>query len=273
MDRVFNLTCAIYGLYIGKRLPKAAAALSYHLTMTLFPLIVCLYALLGENYQRALEILDFVEQFLSADSIRLLRSFLLHIATSNSRAILIAGLTVLIGSSSAAVRILQSSIGELQGGQRFQGVMNVLFSLVFSVAFLTAMYFAILVVLTGRDFLELLNGYLPFVDVRQSWQWLRFLLMAALEFVIFWAVYEVSKRRVDNYPGVPGAMLATVAMVAMSVLFSSFIAVSTRYPLVYGSLASMVLLMLWLYLSCQIILLGAALNVCLRDQEMRGASE
>ena len=32
-------------LYSEKRLTRAAAAMSYHLTMTFFPLIICLYKL------------------------------------------------------------------------------------------------------------------------------------------------------------------------------------------------------------------------------------
>ncbi|MBR1456201.1 MAG: YihY/virulence factor BrkB family protein [Oscillospiraceae bacterium] len=40
---------------------------------------------------------------------------------------------------------------------------------------------------------------------------------------------------------------------------------SARYPLVYGSITSLILLMFWLYISCQIIFIGAALNVALRD--------
>lgn len=262
-------------LFNEKRLARSSAALSYYLTMTLFPLIVCLYALLGDNYTRALQILGFLEQFLSAEATRLLRGFLFHVATSNSKAILAAGLMLLLSSSSAAVRCLQSSIGELQGGQRFHGLMDLLFSVVFSLAFLAAIYFAILVMFTSRDFLDLINGYLPFVDVSRSWQWLRFVLLAAIEFVIFWGVYEASERREEDYRSFPGALLATAATVAMSVLFSLFIGASTRYPLVYGSIASLVLLMFWLYLSCQIILLGAALNVCLRDlsRERNGEKE
>ncbi|MBQ9249724.1 MAG: YihY/virulence factor BrkB family protein [Oscillospiraceae bacterium] len=256
---------AIIDQYTKRRIPKASAALSYYLTMTLFPVIICLYALLGENYDRTMQILDFVEQFLSADTTMLIRRFIVHVAASNSTALLIAALTVLVTSASAAVRTLQSTIGEMQGGQRFQGLMDLLFSVIFSLAFLAAMYFAILVMFTGRDFLEWINGYLPFVDVRSSWRWLRFLLLGGIELVIFWGVYEVSKRRCDNYSTLPGAILSTLAIVAMSSVFSVFIAASARYPLVYGSLASLVLLMFWLYLSCQIIFLGAALNVVLRD--------
>ena len=66
-------------------------------------------------------------------------------------------------------------------------------------------------------------------------------------------------------PGLRKKIFITLGLVVMSWIFSGFIAVSTRYPLVYGSLASLILLMFWLYLCCQIIYLGAALNIALRD--------
>ncbi|MBO5556349.1 MAG: YihY/virulence factor BrkB family protein [Oscillospiraceae bacterium] len=265
--KVLHVVSELVRIYGEKRIPKASAAMSYYLTMTIFPLIVCLYSLLGENYVRALEIVDFVEQFISAETTRALRSFLLHVALTNNSGLLIAGITVLVTTSSAAVRTLQSTIGEIQGGQRFQGLMDLLFSLVFSLAFLAAMYFAILVMFTGRNFLELINGYLPFVDVSHSWRWVRFLLLGGIELVIFWGIYIASKRRTDSYATLPGAVLATIAMVVMSFVFSLFIAASTKYPLVYGSLASLILLMFWLHLGCQVIFMGAALNVVLRDMK------
>lgn len=254
-------------LYTEKRVKRASAALSYYLTMSIFPLIICLYGLLDENYDKAIRVLGFLEQFLSAETIRLMHGFLLHVAISRGGTILIAGLTVLLTTASAAVRTLQSTIGEMQGGQRFQGLMGFLFSVLFSLVFLAATYFAIVVMLTGRDVLELINGYLPFVDVRNSWQWLRFVLLAGNEFVILWGVYEVSKRRSDQYRTLCGALFATAATVIMSFVFSVFIAASARYPLVYGSLASMILLMLWLYMSCQIIFVGAAVNVAMCEGE------
>ena len=52
-------------LYFDHNIPKSAAALSYHLTMTFFPLLICLYALFGQNYLTALRVFGFVKQFLT----------------------------------------------------------------------------------------------------------------------------------------------------------------------------------------------------------------
>ena len=51
-----------------------------------------------------------------------------------------------------------------------------------------------------------------------------------------------------------------MAMVACSVVFSWFIGMSSRYALVYGSLASLIILLVWLYLCGNILLIGAAVS-------------
>ena len=265
MWKAFDILKRMFVLYIEKGIPRAAAALSYYMTMTFFPLLICLYSLLGKNYMRIMEAVRFLSQFVSADITHMLRSFMSHVALSGSNTILVAGLTVLLTSASAGVRSLQVTIGEMQGGTRYHGFKGILFSLIFSVVFVAAIYFAIVVIFTGRDFLQTVNGWLPFIDIGSSWQWIRFLLLAGIFFVIVWAVYAVSKQRYREYRTFPGAAFATIGMVVMSYAFSVFIAASTRYPLVYGSLASLILLMFWLFLSCQIIYLGAALNLVLRD--------
>ena len=106
-------------LYSGKHITRAAAALSYYLTMTIFPLIICLYTMLGNSYTNAMRILSFAEKLMAPDTARSIEDFLLYVASNNSNAMMVAGLTVLVTSASAACRSLQDSIGDMQGGQRF----------------------------------------------------------------------------------------------------------------------------------------------------------
>lgn len=265
MKKLLRLPNRIAFYYACYNIPRASAALSYYMTMTFFPLIICLYTLLGKNYQRVSETLTFFSQFLSAETVTMLRGFLSYVMRSSSTAMLIAGLTVLLTSASAGVRTLQITIGEMQGGQRHTGVSNILFSLIYSVAFVASIYFAILVVFTGRSIIEQINGLLPFIDIGGSWQWFRFTLLGGIVFVILWAMYLTARNHGARFRCYPGAIFATLGILVMTYVFSVFISASTRYPLVYGSLASLILLMFWLFLSCQIIMLGAAVNLAIRD--------
>ena len=79
MTSLMELVKAVYAIYMEKMVPRAAAALSYYLTMTIFPLIICLYALFGQNYEVAMNLINYLEQFLTPSASELIRSFLLHL--------------------------------------------------------------------------------------------------------------------------------------------------------------------------------------------------
>ena len=62
-----------------------------------------------------------------------------------------------------------------------------------------------------------------------------------------------------------GAAIASSLLVILGMFFSYFIDMSSKYTLVYGSLAALILLMFWLYISCMVILIGADINVAYRN--------
>ena len=134
-----------FKLYTERQIPRAAAALSYYLTMTTFPMIICLYALFGQSYAAALRVLNYFRQFLTPDAEAMIQEYLKHVAASDRHAILLAAVTVLLMPASAAIRLLESTIAEFQGGRRFRVLTDVLLSFAFAVALLVMLFFAIVV--------------------------------------------------------------------------------------------------------------------------------
>ena len=265
LKRFYALIRRILYYYNAKQIPLASAALCYYMMMTFFPLIICLYTLLGNSYSRARRVLDFAENMLSADTVQTIRTFLNYVAFNHSQAMFIAGVLFLLTTASAGMRSIQATLGRMQGGHRFPGARGILVSVVFAVAFLGTTWFGILVMFTSRDLVGILNEKLPFLDVNAGWQTIKYLLLGGMLFLVLWGIFSVSRLRESRFSTWPGALLGTLAMLAVSFLFSIFIAASARYSLVYGSLTSMILLMLWLFFSCQAMYIGAALNIAIRD--------
>ena len=273
MKKLINLIKRIIYYYNVKQIPLASAGLCYYMMMTVFPLIICLYTLLGKNYEQILRILDFAEDFMSPDAMDTIRSFFNYVASNHSMAMAVAALIVLVTSASAGVRSMQATIGRMQGGARYKGITGFLFSIAFSVVFLAALWFAILVMFSSQELLRLSSRWLPFLDISENWHEIKYFLLAFIMFLLLWGIYRISRKHGTRYPTWPGAVLATLGIVGMSLVFSAFIAVSARYSLVYGSLASVILLMYWFYLICQVIYIGAAMNVSLRDLRKRKGGE
>lgn len=68
----------------------------------------------------------------------------------------------------------------------------------------------------------------------------------------------------------PGAVFAVVMWVGASAGFSQYLANFGRYNEIYGSIGAVVALLMWLYLSAFLVLLGGALNAQLERRLGRG---
>ncbi|SPH23540.1 hypothetical protein DEA8626_02604 [Defluviimonas aquaemixtae] len=94
---------------------------------------------------------------------------------------------------------------------------------------------------------------------------LRFLPWFVL-FVVVFLVLGLFYRWGPNMEGqrhswvTPGAVLAALLWAGASMAFSAYLANFGSYNKIYGSIGAVIALMMWLYISAYIVLLGAALN-------------
>jgi membrane protein len=89
------------------------------------------------------------------------------------------------------------------------------------------------------------------------WPLLLFIALTGLAVVYRFAP---SRSKVKWHWITPGAVLATVLWVLGSAGFSFYVANFGKYNETYGSLAAVVIMLLWLYLSTYVVLMGAELN-------------
>src|SRR6266478_2373709 len=72
----------------------------------------------------------------------------------------------------------------------------------------------------------------------------------------------------------PGAIFFSVGWITVTKLFQLYVARYSRYDATYLALASIIILLTWMYLTCLFLLLGGKLNAILRrEREKRGKSE
>ena len=82
----------------------------------------------------------------------------------------------------------------------------------------------------------------------------------------------------ENYltirQSLPGAIFFSAGWIAVTKLFQLYVARYSRYDATYLALASIIILLTWMYLTCLFLLLGGKLNAILRrEREKRGKSE
>lgn len=259
------------GIFIHKHIPRSAAALSYYLTISVFPFLICLSAILGSLNIEESEILLFLRGIVPTDAFTTITEFLGHIRGTNATLLLSIGLVAMVTSSSAAFRSFTGIMGELQGKMRYSGIWGALFSFVFSIVFLAAIYISGLVILSGEWLMQILETYLGIGKLLALWTWVRFVLLFLILFGIIFGIYIISApRETKKRQRLPGAFAASVVLVAASMIYSRLISASIKYALLYGSLASFIIMMVWLYTCGIILIMGNVFNISLHKARAAG---
>ena len=264
-------------LYLEMGAPRAAAALSYFLILTLFPLLVCVNYFIGLFHLDLENLLLSLDQFLPDEVLLVMRDYLGYVAGSQSRALLLASLVTILISASAGLRTLLAAMDGLHGVKNTHAVRRVVLSVALSALFLLTIYLSVVVIFTGEWFFWLLEERLPrriaelIPPLSGLWRWMRYLLLFCFVLLLVLIVYRAGTPRdaMGRRVVVLASLLAALAIVAASALFSWFIGMSSRYALVYGSLASLIILLVWLYLCGNILLLGAVVGRVLEDRMKR----
>ena len=257
----------VWDTYARAGISRSAAALAYYLVLTLFPLVMCVNYFIGLFHFNLEQVLRAADALLPAGVTGVLGDYLTYVAGVRSPALLWASVFTILVSASAGLRTLFLALDELYEVRRPMGVKTTLVSVALSALFLVTIYFSVVVIFTGDWFFGLLQTHLPprvvelipLQALSGLWRWTRYLLLFFFFLLLVLVIYRVGtpRDRAGRRIVRGAALLASLAMVACSVLFSWFIGLSSRYTLVYGSLASLIILLVWLYFCGNILLLGA----------------
>jgi membrane protein len=106
-------------------------------------------------------------------------------------------------------------------------------------------------------------------------QVLRWVLLVVVVVIALAVVYRVAPDRdAPKFAWTsPGAIVATVLWVIGSALFSLYVNNFGSYNATYGALAGVVVLLLWMYLTSYIVLLGAEINAEAERQTLRDTTK
>ncbi|NLV87136.1 MAG: YihY/virulence factor BrkB family protein [Clostridiales bacterium] len=251
-------------IYFGKHVSRSAAELSYFITLSFFPTLICIYSIMVRLLPGISITLEELQAFIPGSTFDTITDYLGYVARHNNKSLLTAGIIGMATTSAASFRSLHNIMADIQGKSRYRGIFALVFSFIFSLLFLGAIYFAGIVMVTGSWLVRFLTNLFPPLAAFEVWPHIRFPLLFLIFILIIYGLYRITAPKDIKGGFLPGAAASALILVAVSVLFSWFISMSTKYPLIYGSLASIIVFMLWMYICGQILIMGNAFNVVLR---------
>ena len=260
-------------IYLNKRVPRSAAELSYCLMLSIFPMLICLNAMLASLNLSENAVIEYGQGIIPSGALKLIAEYVDYVTVNYSPTMLIAALLLVATTSSAAFRAILNIMSEIQGQPRYRGFWSTIVSFLYSLLFLLSIYISCFIIFAGNWLMNWLVAHFEARTLTALWRALRFVLLFVILFTIIYGIYRLSApRERPRSQRLIGALAAAIVMVVASMFFSWTIEMSVQYPLIYGSIASLIILMIWLFICGNILICGNVVNVVFNRHFRGGAS-
>ena len=255
MGALLRFAAALTEVYFSCRVSRSAAALAYFLILTVFPVLICLSAFAGQG---AGWLVETAAELLPAGAAAVVEDYLRYVER-RPPGMLAVGVITTVFFASAALRVLMKVTAEIYGESALRGWRQIVASVGFSLLLLVTIYGCAGAVLTGDWFFRALFG--SGEESLWLWQWGKYAALLGVMFLLIFLLYRFTlPLRPNRPPTAAGAGAAAAALAVSSAVFGRMVERSARYSLVYGSLASVVVLLVWLYLCGTLLILGVGVN-------------
>ncbi len=254
--------------YNEDQVSAMATKLTFFTILSVFPFtIVSLEIFRISNFSDTGLFADFTALF--PDTVINFLTYLFNDALNNTSITLLpfASFIALWSASRAIHAIIQS----LRVAYRVTEKQN--FIVIRLVAFIYTIAFVLIIILTGAFILfgnRIYNTAIEYINVPFNPEllidFIRYIFTILMSILFFSGIYNVVPTHGNRFMStLPGTIVATTGWIGISAFFSIYVNLSTSLSYIYGSLADIVIIMLWLYACSIIIILGGEVNAVIGD--------
>lgn len=242
---------------------QSAAEMAYFLLLSLFPILLVIANIIPLFPIDPNEVLNLVAEFVPADIFNVLEPVIESYLDSGSGGAISFGLLAAIWSASKVITTLRRVLDDVYGSvQKTNFIVGRLLSLVVMIAILIVIGTAVFLFVFGEQIIMLVENAIgidiPFV---QQFLLLRWVVLVVILFLVMLIIYRfVPNHSLSLRYSYQGAIFATVGWILLTQGFSIYINLAGGDAVANATFGAFIVLMLFLFLSSMIILLGALLN-------------
>lgn len=263
---IYEVTATLVYEFSQDKMLNKASSLAYSFLLALFPGIIFLFTLIpyvgGINFRENL--FSLLYSILPNNAYLALENTIDDIINNQNVSLLSVGfLTALYFATngvSTLMRAFNSASLEVEKRTWFKRRMVALsLTVVISISLLVA----IVIMIAGQDLIKLIQSY---VATKSSfWTYLltlsRWIIIITIFFTTVSLLYRYGPSHKLKWSFLsPGAVLATILAILTSLGFTYYINNFSSYNKIYGSIGTLIVVMIWLYLNSLILLIGFELN-------------
>lgn len=249
--------------YLRHNVAIQSAALAFYLLFMLFPFLIFISALLGLLQLDVAAILRALGEFLPEAVVDFVDVYLTYVGANPSPQLLVFGLFFSIYFPMRATNSLMRSVRTAYHlGPPRGPVSHMLKTLLYTVMLIVTIALS-LTLLTVSDRIlayAVANFHLP-AFVAELWAKLRFPTAAVVGYFALFFLYALAQDSRQPWRNIwPGTLAALAAWMCLSWLYAWYVEHIAHYSLLYGSIGTVIVLLIWLNMSAMTLIMGAEFN-------------
>ena len=255
----------LFGKYKNDGVSEVAAQLTYYLILSIFPFIITLLQIIRFTPLGDLNVVEGLLINLPLETQELLTSIIKDVLSSSGTTLLSIGVVGAIWSASNGLMSLIKAVNRAYDLSESRPYWKLkLLSVVMTLALIVVILLSLTVnVFESLLFNNYIVGYFPNSEFIFSLVQGGIVILSII--FILTLLYKFSPSIKENVnitfkESFPGGIFAALGILVSSKLFSLYVDNFGNYSKVYGSIGGIIVLLIWLYLTSIIIVMGAELN-------------
>lgn len=237
-----------------------SAEMAFYLLTALFPCIILIFVIATTVSSQMQSLLFSLIRTLPHEAEEVIMNMLLDFH---------GGLAIIITCSVLALWCISNVINTLRKAMnRFYGVTETrhfiktrILGLFFALIIIVLVVLSFALIIFGEGTGHLLKYFLNLFKTADSWDRTRYIIVFPIFLAAVSVIFNALPNKKLHFKSVfGGAFLTTVTWGVASWGFSFYVNNFSRYHLIYGSLAGIVILTTWVYMTGFVILMGGELN-------------
>jgi membrane protein len=257
-----NVVLEVLNRFKNHHIESFASQIAFYMMLSIFPFIILLLMFLTNLSINYVDEMAYVYKVIPAAASGVIQEYLEY-SQQFSNSIFSPILVVAIWMSSNAVIAFMKAVNvayDLEETRNF--FVRKLIAIICTLMMLVLIIVALIMPNLGISFMTFIRKYIEVPEMNvKVFNLLRIILsFGVFVFVLGGLYFIVPNKKVTFKEVVPGTIFSFFGLAIISRLFAYFVVEFSRYSLVYGGLAAVIILMMWMFLCGLILMLGGEIN-------------
>jgi membrane protein len=256
----------LYCRYEDDEVAALGAQMTYYFILAFFPFLIFLLTLIGLTPLSQEEVWSNLGVLLPETTYGIVSDIIRQIIKERNDALLSFGMVATLWASSKGLTAILKGLNKAYDEEETRPWWKLrIISVFFTLAITVILMFAIALLVFGHVLGLQLFTYMELPNYFETiWGVTKFVIPITSMLIVFMFLYrEAPNRRLSFKSVLPGSLFASTGWIGISMLFATYINHFNYYARTYGSIGGVIVLLIWLYLSSVIILVGGEINATL----------